>query len=423
MTVVVRARIEAQEPGLIGRESERAALQLVLGRDGPAVVFVHGIGGVGKSALLETFMSDARAQGAVVVSLDGGAVEPTPRGFLAALSSATGGDLESAEDAVARLARLGSLVVLTVDRYEVLRPIDLWLQQDCRAGPAGERAAGGRGPGAADGGLADGAGPAVPRPPAGQPAARRGRGPPAPGRRHRRRHRAHQLAGARPSPVAPDGGGRARRPAGPRPRLDHGHRDRGRAHRAVPGRARSGDPRGPRCGVGRPPAHDLAARGDAPRCRAAGRLRPASRPPVRRSDQRRARRPRHGPRGRRRVPPGLRPRSPAALPHRRVAPAAGRGRARLAPGDVALHRRPAVHPPEPDDPRGVLPHDGAPLLRRGRTARRLAGDRGAGGRRRRRRRPSRSCRSGGGATRSGSAWRATATARSRAATWSASWTG
>ena len=130
MTVVVRARIEAQEPGLIGRESERAALHLVLGRDGPAVVFVHGIGGVGKSALLETFMSDARAQGAVVVSLDGGAVEPTPRGFLAALSSATGSDLESAEDAVARLARLGSLVVLTVDRYEVLRPIDLWLQQD-----------------------------------------------------------------------------------------------------------------------------------------------------------------------------------------------------------------------------------------------------------------------------------------------------
>ena len=30
------------------------------------------------------------------------------------------------------------------------------------------------------------------------------------------------------------------------------------------GRARSGDPRGPRRGVGRPPAHDLAARGDAP---------------------------------------------------------------------------------------------------------------------------------------------------------------
>ena len=74
--------------------------------------------------------SDARAGGAVVVSLDGGAVEPTPRGFLAALSSATGGDLESAEERSPGSPGLGRLVVLTVDRYEVLRPIDLWLQQD-----------------------------------------------------------------------------------------------------------------------------------------------------------------------------------------------------------------------------------------------------------------------------------------------------
>ena len=129
MTLVVRARIEAQEPGLIGRASERATLHLVLGRDGPAVVFIHGIGGVGKSALLEAFTAEARAQGAVVVSLDGGAVEPTPRGFLAALSNATGGELDTPEEAVARLARLGPLVVVTVDRYEVLRPVDPWLQQ------------------------------------------------------------------------------------------------------------------------------------------------------------------------------------------------------------------------------------------------------------------------------------------------------
>ena len=92
-------------------------------------MFIHGIGGVGKSALLEAFTAEARAQGAVVVSLDGGAVEPTPRGFLAALSNATGGELDTPEDAVARLARLGALVVVTVDRYEVLRPVDPWLQQ------------------------------------------------------------------------------------------------------------------------------------------------------------------------------------------------------------------------------------------------------------------------------------------------------
>ena len=46
------------------------------------------------------------------------------------------------------------------------------------------------------------------------------------------------------------------------------------------------------------------------------------------------------------------------------------------PRDVALHGGPAVHPREPDRPRGVLPDDRAPLLRRGRPASRRPGDRG-----------------------------------------------
>ena len=129
MTLTVRQRVEEQETGLVGRETELALLRLALGTDGPPFVFVHGIGGVGKSALLETFIVEARAGGAVVLGLDGGAIEPTPRGFLAALSSATGSELDTPDDAAARLARLGTLVVIALDRYEVLRPVDLWLQQ------------------------------------------------------------------------------------------------------------------------------------------------------------------------------------------------------------------------------------------------------------------------------------------------------
>ena len=55
MTVTVRQRIEAQGAGIVGRESERAFLHLLLDEEGPLVVFVHGIGGVGKSTLLEAF--------------------------------------------------------------------------------------------------------------------------------------------------------------------------------------------------------------------------------------------------------------------------------------------------------------------------------------------------------------------------------
>jgi hypothetical protein len=126
VTLTVGQRIEAQGSGLVGRESERAFLHSVLGEEGPFVVFIHGIGGVGKSTLVEAFTAEARARGAVVLGIDSGSIEPTPRGFLAAISNATGGDLTTADEAARRLASLGDRVVLVLDRYEVLRPIDLW---------------------------------------------------------------------------------------------------------------------------------------------------------------------------------------------------------------------------------------------------------------------------------------------------------
>jgi len=129
VTVTVRRRLTDQGAGIIGREVERESLRLALGDDGPLVVFIHGIGGVGKSAILEWFAAAARGGGAVVLQLDGGAIEPTPRGFLAALSEATGDALETVEDAAGRLARLGKRVVLAIDRYEVMRSLDHWLQQ------------------------------------------------------------------------------------------------------------------------------------------------------------------------------------------------------------------------------------------------------------------------------------------------------
>src|SRR5512143_2466969 len=129
MTLTVRQRVADQGTGFVGREAERAVLHQVLGEEGPLVVFIHGIGGVGKSALLEAFTGEARDRGAIVLRLDSGGIEPTTRGFLEALSTATGSELVSVEDATTRLGSIGRRVILALDRYEVLRPLDQWLQQ------------------------------------------------------------------------------------------------------------------------------------------------------------------------------------------------------------------------------------------------------------------------------------------------------
>ena len=129
MSATVRQLIDEQAAALVGRHDELTLLRQLLGDGGPLVVFVHGIAGIGKSALVEAFGLEARSGGATVLRMDCRAIEPTERGFLAALESKTGGELASAEDAAIRLRRLGTRVILVLDTYEVLRLLDPWLRQ------------------------------------------------------------------------------------------------------------------------------------------------------------------------------------------------------------------------------------------------------------------------------------------------------
>ena len=91
MTQTIRQLIDEQATWLVGRDDEMDVLRRLLGEDGPLVVFVHGIAGIGKSALVEAFGVEARAAGATVLRLDCRSIEPTERGFLAALEGKTGG--------------------------------------------------------------------------------------------------------------------------------------------------------------------------------------------------------------------------------------------------------------------------------------------------------------------------------------------
>jgi hypothetical protein len=130
MTTSISSLLASRAATVVGRDDERAVLGELLQADRPIVVAVHGLAGVGKSALLAAFTADARGRGACVVPLDCRTVEPTGPGFLAALASATGRAVGSVTDAADVLGGLGGRVVLTLDTYEVFRLLDTWLRHD-----------------------------------------------------------------------------------------------------------------------------------------------------------------------------------------------------------------------------------------------------------------------------------------------------
>src|SRR5215470_12035767 len=124
MSGTLRTLLGARAAAVVGRQAERAVLLELAERDRPLVVAVHGIAGIGKTALLAAFAEDARAHGAAVVSLDCGGIEPTERGFLAALDRAIGalraeppGTRQTATvaEAASALSGLGDRVVLVLD--------------------------------------------------------------------------------------------------------------------------------------------------------------------------------------------------------------------------------------------------------------------------------------------------------------------
>src|SRR5262250_1815362 len=140
MSGTLRTLLGARAAAVVGRQAERAALLDLVERDRPLVVAVHGIAGIGKTALLAAFAEDARSAGAVVVTMDGGGIEPTERGFLAALDRAIGAlraeppggrrSMATVAEAAAALSGLGDRVVLVLDTYEQLRLLDTWLRQE-----------------------------------------------------------------------------------------------------------------------------------------------------------------------------------------------------------------------------------------------------------------------------------------------------
>ena len=108
----------------VGRSFELDALNQVIESPGTAVVVIHGIAGVGKSALLRELSTRLARGDTSVTSVDCRVVAPTELGFLRAV-----GDFSDIHSFVRHLRSLPKYHLIAMDQVENYRLMDTWLRQ------------------------------------------------------------------------------------------------------------------------------------------------------------------------------------------------------------------------------------------------------------------------------------------------------
>lgn len=117
----------AAAEGLVGRAEECARLTALLDLHGPAVVFVHGPGGIGKTTLVNGTLASLAL---TCVTVDGHQTEPTLPGALSALGAALGRPAPCSAAAAAEQLAAAAIDVLVIDSFERLNLLDGWIRNE-----------------------------------------------------------------------------------------------------------------------------------------------------------------------------------------------------------------------------------------------------------------------------------------------------
>ena len=113
----------------VGREAELALFRRAIDSPTPPIglLYVHGPGGIGKTSLLLEFLSLCGQSRIPAYYLDTRHVEPSPEAFLSSLSQLMGAAPEA--ELLASLSSSSHRLLLMIDTYEALSPLDSWLRE------------------------------------------------------------------------------------------------------------------------------------------------------------------------------------------------------------------------------------------------------------------------------------------------------
>ncbi len=124
---------ESARTSFVGREKELSLLQSAIkANELPFIVaYIHGIGGIGKTRLLQAALSNLDPE-ITSIKLDCREIEPTQKGFLEALGKSLNSRESNIEvsTVISKLAKLGRRTVLALDTYETFGLMDTWLRQE-----------------------------------------------------------------------------------------------------------------------------------------------------------------------------------------------------------------------------------------------------------------------------------------------------
>jgi class 3 adenylate cyclase len=134
MARTISARLaERAQTSFVGREKELSLLRNAISADELpfVVVYIHGIGGIGKSRLLQAVFQNLHPD-ITPIRLDCREIEPTEQGFLKALRDSVCPEEFELEKTtiISKLAQPGRRTVLALDTYETFGLMDTWLRQE-----------------------------------------------------------------------------------------------------------------------------------------------------------------------------------------------------------------------------------------------------------------------------------------------------